>query len=203
MVDEVPTYERAADVQKGQVHICAPFIADAQTAIAIEPGERAFNHPPMPAKSLTRLDAAPRNTWRDAALAQLLAQWLRVICFIGVQLRGPLTWSPAPSLDRLNGIQRFQHHARVMHIGCAYRDRKRDALSLSTTTWRFVPDLPRSVGFAPVWPPPFLRARLKSPEKLATSQCGRPRLTGRAAGGGVSARLQPRATRAACASRSS
>ena len=47
-----------------------------------------------------------------------------------MQLRGTFTWSATPTFDRLNGIHGFQHHARVMHVGCAYRDGERDALSV-------------------------------------------------------------------------
>lgn len=128
MVNEVPTDERAANVQKGQVHICAPLVANAQTAITIEPGKRAFNHPAMPAKPLARLDATPRDTWRDAARAQLLAQRLGVIRFVSVQLRGTFTWSATPAFDRFNSIYCGEHHPRVMHVGCTQRDGERDAL---------------------------------------------------------------------------
>jgi len=130
MADEVPTNQGTADVQKRQVHICAPLVADAQTAIAIEPRKRALDHPTMPAESLTTLNAPARDAWRNAALAQLLAQRLRVIRFVGVQLRRALTWSAAPSPDGFNRVYRVEHHARVMHVGRAYRNRERDALSV-------------------------------------------------------------------------
>jgi hypothetical protein len=41
MIDEIPTDERITDMQKGQVHICAPLVADSQTAIAIKPRQRS------------------------------------------------------------------------------------------------------------------------------------------------------------------
>lgn len=128
MIDEVPTDERTAYVQKRQVHICAPLVADAQTAIAIEPGERAFNDPAMPAESFAALDAAPRDTWRNRTLARLFAQRLQVIRFISMQLRRTLPRSAAPTFDRLNRIHRFEHHARVMHVGRREYHRERDAL---------------------------------------------------------------------------
>ena len=79
MVDEVPTDQRTSDMEKGQVHLCAPLVPDAQAAVAVQPGERALDHPPVSAESLAALDATPGDAWRDAPLAQLLAQRLRVI----------------------------------------------------------------------------------------------------------------------------
>src|ERR1043165_1716082 len=131
MVDEVPTDERTADVQERQVHIRAPLVADTQTAIAVEPRQSAFHNPPMPTESLARLNAAPRDTSRDRPLAQLVAQGLRVIRFVGVQLRVTLTRPAAPPLDGFDGVHRCKHHPRVMHVGRAHRDGERDALPVN------------------------------------------------------------------------
>src|SRR5215213_113751 len=90
MVDKVPTDQRAADVQERQVHVRPPLIPDARATVAIQPGEGALDDPPVPAEPLAALDATPGDARRDAPLAQLLPQRLRVISLVGVQLRGTL-----------------------------------------------------------------------------------------------------------------
>src|SRR5215217_1766964 len=104
MVDNVPTDQRAADVQERQVHVRPPLVPDVQATVAIQPGERALDHPPVSAEPLATLDATPGDARRDAPLAQLLAQRLRVISLVGVQLRGTLTRPACGALDRLDGI---------------------------------------------------------------------------------------------------
>lgn len=128
MVDEVPTDERTTAVQKSQVHICAPLVTNAQTAIPIELGKRAFDDPAMPTESLATLDAAPRDTWRNRTLAQRFAQRHRVIRFVGMQLHRTLPRSATPALDRFNSIHRVEHHSRVMHVRRREPHRERDTL---------------------------------------------------------------------------
>lgn len=104
MVDEVPTDQRAAYVQERQMNVGATLIANTQAAVAIEPGERALDHPTMLAESFAALNAAPRDTWRNRTLAQLFAQGLRVIRLISMQLLRTLARSAAPTSDRFNRI---------------------------------------------------------------------------------------------------
>ena len=47
-----------------------PLVADSQAAAAQEPGERALDHPPVPAQPLARLDAAAGDPGGDAAPAE-------------------------------------------------------------------------------------------------------------------------------------
>lgn len=128
MVDEVPTDQRAADVQERQVHVCPPLVTDAQAPVTIQPRDSALDYPAMPTESLATLDAPARDARRDATSAQLLQQRLRVISLVGVQLRGALARAADGALDRLDGVHRLKHHAGVVDVGRAHRDRERDAL---------------------------------------------------------------------------
>jgi hypothetical protein len=60
----------------------------------------------------------------------------------------------------------------------------------STTRWRFEPGLPRSVGFGPVLPPPFLPLRSHYPSLRGTSLSGR-RPPASRAGCGAAAPTRP------------
>jgi hypothetical protein len=110
------------------MNVGTPFVTNAQAAIAIEPRERALNDPPMPAEPFAAFNPAPRDARRDASFAQLLAQRFRVIRLVGVQLLRAFTWSTAPTLDRLNGVHRREHHPRVVDVGRREPHRERDAL---------------------------------------------------------------------------
>lgn len=108
--------------------IGASLVADTKPPVAVEPCKRAFDDPPMSAETFATFDAPARDARCDGASSQPFAQRLRVICFIGVQLPGTLAWSAASSFDGCDGIQRFNHHLRVMHVRRTYCDGERDAL---------------------------------------------------------------------------
>lgn len=108
--------------------VVAPLVPDLQPAVAVEPRARSFHDPAVAAQPLTRLDAAAGYPRRDAPLTQLGAQRRRVVSLVGVQLRGALARAaPAAALDRLNGVDDFEHHARVVDVGRAQARRERDA----------------------------------------------------------------------------
>lgn len=103
MVDKVPTDQRAADVQKCQVHIRAPLVADAQTAVTVEPRECALHNPAMPPNRSVLL--MPRRAM--PRLRNPFAQRLGVISFVGVRLRGALARSAATAFDGRDGVHRL------------------------------------------------------------------------------------------------
>ena len=59
-------------------------------------------------------------------------------------------------LDRRDGIEQRPRRRRVVDVG-PVRSAASGMPVRSTTTWRFVPGLPRSVGFGPARCPPFGR----------------------------------------------
>jgi len=72
----------------------------------------------------------------------------------------------------------------------------------STTRWRFVPCLPRSVGFGPVFSPPLERVPLRHRWKLGSSRCDRLGRADLARPGGGGPRHRTFASRGGGASRS-
>jgi hypothetical protein len=130
MVDEVPTDQRAPDVQERQMHVRPPLVPDAQAPVTIQPRQRPLDHPAMPAEPLATLYPPARDARRDRTPAQLLPQRLRVVRLVGVQLRGALARATHRALDRLDGVHRVEHHARVMDISRRESHRERDALSV-------------------------------------------------------------------------
>ena len=110
--------------------ISSPFIANLQPAIAIEPGQGSLHDPTMATEALAGIDLAPRNTRGDASLPQSLPTPRVVVPLIGVQFVRSLSWSSAPSFDRLNGIKRCLQHLGVMDIGSRQGYGERDSVSV-------------------------------------------------------------------------
>jgi hypothetical protein len=63
---EADAEQGAGQVEQPLEQVGAPLIADAQAAIAEQPGKRAFDHPAVPPESLAGVYAAASNAWRDA-----------------------------------------------------------------------------------------------------------------------------------------
>ena len=72
-----------------------PFVADGQAAVPGEPGDGAFDFPPVSAEAVCGVDAAAGDARDDAALAQPGPVGGRVVAFVGAQFgwlaaaRGP------------------------------------------------------------------------------------------------------------------
>jgi hypothetical protein len=113
------------------MNVITPFIAHTQTAKAVEPCSGSLYDPAIAPQPLARFNASASDPRRDAPCAQLTAQRASVVGFVGVQLLRSLAWTtPSVASHRLNGIDDFQHHPRVMHVGRAQECRERDALAL-------------------------------------------------------------------------
>jgi hypothetical protein len=84
----------------------------------------------MSPQLLRRLNAFACDAWRDAAASQRSSFLSRVICFIGMQLRGTFARATTGTLDRADSINGFFQHPYVMHIGCRDGHGQRDAFSL-------------------------------------------------------------------------
>ena len=107
--------------------IGAPFIANRQPPIAVEPGQGALDHPAMPTESFAGVDALAGDAHPDVAAAQGLAAARIVIPLVGMQLGGALA---APSVrlpDRRNGIDQVREDDGVMAVGAGEEAGERDA----------------------------------------------------------------------------
>src|SRR4051812_1218095 len=81
-------------MQEGPVERDAPLVSDRQPPELGQPGERALDDPPMAAKPITTLDAAPCDAALDVAPAARRAAAAVVVALVGVQLGGP---APRPA----------------------------------------------------------------------------------------------------------
>jgi hypothetical protein len=104
------------------VQVNAAFIADGQTPEAVQPGESAFDHPPVLAEPLTALDATARDTRGDATGAAFLTAPAMIVSLVGVQFARPAAGSAgAADPDVRHGIKSRGEHPAVVAVGAAQR----------------------------------------------------------------------------------
>jgi hypothetical protein len=68
-LDEPEADQGGGEVVEGSEDVRPPLVTDREPAEAGEPGQRAFDHPAVPAQAFAALDPAPRDAGDDAALA--------------------------------------------------------------------------------------------------------------------------------------
>ena len=130
------------------------LVADLQAPEAVEPGERPFDHPAVASQAVPGLDTTAADAGDDAALAQGQTEVTVDVTLVGMELVRSAT-GPAGRLGGMGSMASTV--ASIIFESCTFAALTRTASGIpwaSTTGWRFVPCLPRSVGFLPVsWPP--------------------------------------------------
>jgi hypothetical protein len=91
-----------------------PFVADRESAEAVEPGEGALDDPSMSAELLGAFHSAPSNARHDVAPPASVVAAAVVVGFVGVQLVRAAARPAALAADRRNGVdQHLERHAVV------------------------------------------------------------------------------------------
>jgi hypothetical protein len=112
------------------VDIGAAFVADDQTAKAMEPGEGSFHHPAMAPETLRGLDAAPSDARGDPASATSRPRRARVVALVGVQLVGTQARPSDRLLDGRYAVEQGLEQSGVGHVRAAQLDGEGDALAV-------------------------------------------------------------------------
>ena len=107
--------------------IGAPFIANRQPTIAVEPGQGALDHPAVTTESFAGVDALAGDADPNVATAQGVAAAGVVIPFVGMQLGWPLAPSSIRLSDRRNGIEQLLEDDGVVAVGAGQETGERDA----------------------------------------------------------------------------
>ena len=97
---------------------------------AVQPRQRPFHHPAVPAQPLAGVDAFTRDPALDAALAQVPAAVTRIVGLIGVDFFGPSPRAAQAAADGWDGLQQGLEHRAIMVIRGREFDRQRDALAV-------------------------------------------------------------------------
>jgi hypothetical protein len=99
--------------------IATSLVADGESAVAGEPGERPLDHPAMATELLTGLDDFASDATADAALTQVLAAAGDVVRLVGVELQRALARSPWPAArpeDRRDVVDEVLEEPRVVRV---------------------------------------------------------------------------------------
>ncbi len=133
----------------------SPLVADGEaTELANHANGARLPTCDVPAAGCSRSRAGDAGL--DAAAGQRLTTAAVVVGLIGVQLRGTL--ARGPQHDRIGGTASTAASSiRLSWTFAPVSFRASGMPFASVTMWRFVPSLPRSVGFGPVARPPFWR----------------------------------------------
>jgi len=126
-VEEAEADEGAGEGEEGLMEGGQALVADGEASVACEPGQRAFDDPPVPAQLRAGVDATAGDTDLDVAGVQHLAAAREVVGLIGVQLVRALARAPQVSCRAVDGRHRIHEHGElrgVVTIGgteCGYQ----------------------------------------------------------------------------------
>jgi hypothetical protein len=174
--------------------VVSPLVANREPAVLRKPGQRALHYPPVSAQLFRTLHTLSGYASLDASLLQGLRTLLVIVGFVGVQLLRTLPRAALPG--RLIDSMESKSCAKTVESWtlAALSITASGMPFLSETRWRLEPAFPLSVGFLPVFGPPFWPVCSPSPNRRAPSLAGRPLRAGRATPDGASPTLQLRAT---------
>ena len=137
------------------MNVVAALIANREPAILRKPSQCALHNPPVAPQLLAALLALSCYPALDGTLSQSFFALFVIVGFVSVKLLGALSRSAAGSLETgsmasINSSKTIESWTlaavSITASGTPLR---------SETRWRFEPAFPLSVGFAPVFGPPF------------------------------------------------
>ena len=112
-VEEVEADKGAGEGEEGLMEGGPALVADGEAAIAGEPGQRAFDDPPVPAQLRAGVDATAGDTDLDVAGAQHLATAREVVRLISVEPVRAFPRAPRVSCGTADGRHRIHQHGEL------------------------------------------------------------------------------------------
>src|SRR5215204_3224098 len=186
-------------MEKCLMDVVPPLIADGEPAVLRKPSQCALHHPPVPPQLLAALHSLSRYPAPDGTLPEGFFALFVIVSFVGVKLVGTLSRSATGTLDGLYSVDELFENHRVVDVCCAEHHTERDASSVRNKVALGAGFL-LSVGFAPVFGPPFWPGCSPSPNKSTPTLSGRLRQDDPRAPGAAASRPLPPATHARVAS---
>ena len=171
----------------------AAFVADAEAAVLMQPGDRPFDDPAAAAEPGSVRSLRPGDLRLDVPAAQLAPCVARVVGAVAVQLARAVGWSTATAAHRRDRVHECDQLGDVVAVAAGQRAGERRAAP-QAIRWCLEPRLERSTGLGPVFSPPQTPARASCRSPHVTSRSTRPRSTWRAAAHAAAARHPPPAT---------
>jgi len=118
------------DHQESIVNIVTSFIADAKTAILVQPRKSTLNNPPINPQTTAVIGTPLSQNWLDAPLAEFLAVWFAIISPI-TQHRNRTPERPADlARNSRNLIDQRQQLCDIVTVGAGQSHRQRDPIGV-------------------------------------------------------------------------
>ena len=118
------------DHQESIVNIVTSFIADAKTAILVQPRKTTLNNPPINPQTTAVIGTPLSQNWLDAPLAEFLAVWFAIISPI-TQHRSRTPKRPADlARNSRNLIDQRQQLCDIVTVGAGQSHRQRDPIGV-------------------------------------------------------------------------
>src|SRR6476646_1041331 len=133
MLEHLPADEGTAEVEEGIVQRRVALVAHQEAAVAVLPGEAAFDHPAVASKPLAGLAAAAGDPRGDAPAAESGAVAAGRVPQVRVQFTGP---SPRPAaaatgrLERGDSVHQAFQYGALVHVGRGAEGGQRGALPI-------------------------------------------------------------------------
>lgn len=129
-VESTPADHGVRQMYQRLVDVVSLLVAHPQAAEPLLPANRPLDHPAVAAQPHAALDSAPRDSWRNASLAQCDSQRSIVIRLVGMQLLRALAGAAALTAYWPDRVQRLKQLLAVMDVRPAERHRQRDAAAV-------------------------------------------------------------------------
>jgi hypothetical protein len=109
------------------VDVVAAFVADAQAAVLVQPGDRALDDPTLGAQPGAVLALRPGDLRLDAAATQLAPALARVVGAVAVERARSATWTAATAAQWRDRVDEREHLRDVVAVAAGERHRERAA----------------------------------------------------------------------------
>lgn len=120
--------QHAGQLQQPEVEVGAALPPSVEPLVGVQPGEAAFDDPPVPPQPGTMRSAASGNARGDAPGSQLPPVLVVVVASVSEQLPGLAPGPTAEAADRWNRVNQWQQLGDVVPVAARDSHLQRDAI---------------------------------------------------------------------------
>jgi hypothetical protein len=103
------------------VDVIAAFVANAEAAELMQPGNRSFNHPASFTQSTAMFGVPTSQVRSNTTAAKFVAVRLRIVTTVSLDASGSMTWPTCLAGDRRNGFHQRQKLSYVVRVRAGKR----------------------------------------------------------------------------------
>jgi len=121
---KLPADQNACQSQKCFVDVGTFLVADTQSSKLVQPGKAPLYHPSPSTKSTAVLGIPHREQWQNTAVTQALPDPPRLITAVTYDAIRPVAWTPMPSLQWWNAVNKRQCLLTIITVRPGELDRQ-------------------------------------------------------------------------------